>query len=76
MRGRTAFAAFVVLMLAWVVGAPAALAHGDHGHHPKPSKGCGFANGFLFSRPLPIAGLLALLADGTGALWPGLVGSR
>jgi EAL domain-containing protein (putative c-di-GMP-specific phosphodiesterase class I) len=38
--------------------------------------GCGFAHGFLFSRPLPIAGLLALLADGTGALWPGLVGSR
>ena len=38
--------------------------------------GCGFAQGFLISRPLPLAGLLALLATGSGALWPGLVGSR
>ena len=38
--------------------------------------GCGFAQGFLISRPLPLAGLLALLAAGAGALWPGLVGSR
>jgi hypothetical protein len=40
MRGRTAVAAFVVLILACALGAPAALAH-DGG----PAKGCGFANG-------------------------------
>jgi hypothetical protein len=46
MRGRTAVAAFAALMLAWAAGAPAALAHGGgRGHHPKPSHGCGFANG-------------------------------
>jgi hypothetical protein len=46
MKARPAVAAFVVLMLAWVVGAPAALAHGGNpAHHPKPSQGCGFANG-------------------------------
>jgi hypothetical protein len=46
MRGRTAVAAFAVLMLAGVAGAPAALAHGGgRGHHPKPSHACGFANG-------------------------------
>ena len=38
--------------------------------------GCDFAQGFLFSRPVPLAALLALLADGAGSLWPGLVGSR
>ena len=38
--------------------------------------GCGSAQGFLFSRSVPLAGLLALLADGAGSLWPGLVGSR
>jgi diguanylate cyclase (GGDEF)-like protein/PAS domain S-box-containing protein len=38
--------------------------------------GCGFAQGFLISRPLPLAGLLALLSADAGALWPGLVGSR
>jgi EAL domain-containing protein (putative c-di-GMP-specific phosphodiesterase class I) len=37
---------------------------------------CEFAQGFLFSRPVPLAGLLALLAEGADALWPGLVGSR
>jgi EAL domain-containing protein (putative c-di-GMP-specific phosphodiesterase class I) len=37
---------------------------------------CGFAQGFLISRPLPLAGLLALLSADAGALWPGLVGSR
>ena len=29
--------------------------------------GCGFAQGFLIARPLPLAGFLALLADGAGA---------
>ncbi len=38
--------------------------------------GVGFAQGFLIARPLPLAGFLALLADGAGSLWPGLVGSR
>jgi diguanylate cyclase (GGDEF)-like protein/PAS domain S-box-containing protein len=38
--------------------------------------GCGFAQGFLISRPVPLAGLLALLSADAGALWPGLVGSR
>jgi diguanylate cyclase (GGDEF)-like protein/PAS domain S-box-containing protein len=37
--------------------------------------GCGFAQGFLISRPMPIAGLMAMVADGAGQLWPGLVGS-
>ena len=46
MRRSTGVAAFAVLMLTSVVGAPAALAHGaDRSHHPKPSPGCGFANG-------------------------------
>jgi hypothetical protein len=46
MRRSTGVAAFVVLMLTCVVGAPAALAHGGDGsHHLKPSQGCGFANG-------------------------------
>ncbi|MCW2533504.1 MAG: Diguanylate cyclase [Blastococcus sp.] len=38
--------------------------------------GCGFAQGFLISRPLPLAGFTAMFADGAGLLWPGLVGSR
>ena len=38
--------------------------------------GCGFAQGFLIARPLPLAGLVALLSDSAGALWPGLVASR
>jgi diguanylate cyclase (GGDEF)-like protein len=37
---------------------------------------CGFAQGFLISRPLPLSGLLALLSADAGSLWPGLVGSR
>jgi hypothetical protein len=46
MRRSTVVAAFVVLMLTCVVGAPAALAHGaDRSRHPKPSQACGFANG-------------------------------
>src|SRR4026207_671166 len=46
MRRSTVLAAFVVLMLACVVDAPAARAQGGDGSgHPKPSQGCGFANG-------------------------------
>ena len=46
MRRSTSVAAFVVLMLTCVVGAPGALAHGgSRSQHPKPSQGCGFANG-------------------------------
>ena len=37
---------------------------------------CGFAQGFLISRPLPLAGVLALVSADAGAFWPGLVGSR
>jgi diguanylate cyclase (GGDEF)-like protein/PAS domain S-box-containing protein len=38
--------------------------------------GCHFAQGFLLARPMPLEQLMALLADGTSAAWPGLVGSR
>ncbi|HEV7189395.1 MAG TPA: EAL domain-containing protein [Blastococcus sp.] len=38
--------------------------------------GCGFAQGFLISRPLPLSALLALLSADAPSLWPGLVGSR
>jgi diguanylate cyclase (GGDEF)-like protein/PAS domain S-box-containing protein len=38
--------------------------------------GCGFAQGFLLARAVPLAGLHAMLQDGAGQLWPGLVGSR
>ncbi len=34
----------------------------------------GFAQGFLLSRPLPLADLLRVLDEGAGALWPGQVG--
>ncbi len=37
---------------------------------------CGFAQGFVISRPMPVADLRALLVEGAGALWPGLVGQR
>jgi EAL domain-containing protein (putative c-di-GMP-specific phosphodiesterase class I) len=36
--------------------------------------GIGFAQGFLLSRPLPLADLVQVLQDDAGALWPGLVG--
>jgi diguanylate cyclase (GGDEF)-like protein len=35
--------------------------------------GCGFAQGFLMSRPMSLAGFTALLDVGAGRLWPGLV---
>ncbi|RBY82260.1 bifunctional diguanylate cyclase/phosphodiesterase [Blastococcus sp. TF02A-26] len=38
--------------------------------------GCGYAQGFLLSRPLRLSELTELLETGAGALWPGLVGSR
>jgi len=38
--------------------------------------GCGFAQGFLFSRPMSLPALLATISDGADSLWPGLVGSR
>jgi EAL domain-containing protein (putative c-di-GMP-specific phosphodiesterase class I) len=37
---------------------------------------CGFAQGFLISRPLPGGELAALLEARSGVLWPGLVGQR
>ncbi len=36
--------------------------------------GMGFAQGFLLSRPLPLAELVQVLEDDAGTLWPGLVG--
>jgi EAL domain-containing protein (putative c-di-GMP-specific phosphodiesterase class I) len=38
--------------------------------------GCDFAQGFLIARPMPLSRLAAVLAERSGALWPGLVGSR
>jgi EAL domain-containing protein (putative c-di-GMP-specific phosphodiesterase class I) len=38
--------------------------------------GCGFAQGFLLSRPLRLTELTELLESGAGTLWPGLVGTR
>jgi EAL domain-containing protein (putative c-di-GMP-specific phosphodiesterase class I) len=35
--------------------------------------GCGFAQGFLMARPMSLAGFTALLDEGAGRLWPGLV---
>jgi diguanylate cyclase (GGDEF)-like protein/PAS domain S-box-containing protein len=37
---------------------------------------CGFAQGFLLARPLPLGELTELLGDRAGVLWPGLVGQR
>jgi diguanylate cyclase (GGDEF)-like protein/PAS domain S-box-containing protein len=36
--------------------------------------GCGSAQGFLLSRPVPLAGLVQLLEQGAGQLWPGIPG--
>jgi diguanylate cyclase (GGDEF)-like protein/PAS domain S-box-containing protein len=38
--------------------------------------GCGFAQGFVISRPMSLARLVELLAGGDGVLLPGLVGIR
>jgi diguanylate cyclase (GGDEF)-like protein/PAS domain S-box-containing protein len=38
--------------------------------------GCGFAQGFLIARAMPLAGLQTMLQEGSGQRWPGLVGSR
>jgi diguanylate cyclase (GGDEF)-like protein/PAS domain S-box-containing protein len=38
--------------------------------------GCGFAQGFLISRALPLSGLRTTLAQNSGVVWPGLVGSQ
>ncbi|WP_164702993.1 bifunctional diguanylate cyclase/phosphodiesterase [Modestobacter sp. KNN46-3] len=38
------------------------------------SLGCGYAQGFLLSRPVGLAGLVQLLESDTGRLWPGLTG--
>ncbi|WP_164704669.1 putative bifunctional diguanylate cyclase/phosphodiesterase [Blastococcus litoris] len=38
--------------------------------------GCGFAQGFVISRPLSLTGFLELLTDGDDVLLPGLVGAR
>ena len=37
--------------------------------------GCDYVQGFLLARPMALADLAALLREGTGQLWPGLVGS-
>jgi EAL domain-containing protein (putative c-di-GMP-specific phosphodiesterase class I) len=36
--------------------------------------GCGFAQGFLLSRPVGLAALQQLLDQHDGLLWPGIVG--
>ncbi|MGY2081265.1 putative bifunctional diguanylate cyclase/phosphodiesterase [Modestobacter sp. SYSU DS0657] len=36
--------------------------------------GCGYAQGFLLSRPVSLGALAELLDAGSGLLWPGLVG--
>jgi diguanylate cyclase (GGDEF)-like protein/PAS domain S-box-containing protein len=38
------------------------------------SIGCGFAQGFLLSRPVSLAALVELLEQGAGQLWPGIPG--
>jgi diguanylate cyclase (GGDEF)-like protein/PAS domain S-box-containing protein len=38
--------------------------------------GCGFAQGFVIARPMPLAGITELVADGGSVLLPGLVGTR
>jgi EAL domain-containing protein (putative c-di-GMP-specific phosphodiesterase class I) len=38
------------------------------------SLGCGYAQGFLLSRPVSLAALCALLEQDSGRLWPGIPG--
>jgi diguanylate cyclase (GGDEF)-like protein/PAS domain S-box-containing protein len=38
--------------------------------------GCGFAQGFVIARPMPLSGLAAMVAAGSDGLLPGLVGLR
>ena len=38
--------------------------------------GCGFAQGFVVARPMSLAGIAAMVADGDRVLLPGLAGSR
>jgi diguanylate cyclase (GGDEF)-like protein/PAS domain S-box-containing protein len=38
--------------------------------------GCGFAQGFVIARPMPLPRLAAMLAEGPDVLLPGLVGSQ
>ena len=35
--------------------------------------GCGFAQGFIISRPMPLTGLMSALGAGADQLWPGVV---
>ncbi|HEY0125882.1 MAG TPA: EAL domain-containing protein [Blastococcus sp.] len=36
--------------------------------------GCGFAQGFVVARPMPLSGFTELVADGDGVVLPGLIG--
>jgi diguanylate cyclase (GGDEF)-like protein/PAS domain S-box-containing protein len=38
--------------------------------------GCGFAQGFVVARPMPLSGFTELIADGDGVVLPGLIGVR
>lgn len=38
--------------------------------------GCGFAQGFVIARPMPLSGFAELVADGDGVVLPGLIGVR
>jgi predicted signal transduction protein with EAL and GGDEF domain len=38
--------------------------------------GCGFAQGFVVARPMPLSGFTELVADGDGVVLPGLIGVR
>jgi diguanylate cyclase (GGDEF)-like protein/PAS domain S-box-containing protein len=38
--------------------------------------GCAYAQGFVIARPMPLAGIAAMVAHGNGVLLPGLAGSR
>ena len=38
--------------------------------------GCGFAQGFVVARPMPLSSFTELVADGDGVVLPGLIGVR